>query len=181
MSNKVKVQIDDMTFFVVGEEDTQYVKDLAKMLSRKIAETQSSNYRLNQVQSIVLTALNILDENEKLKAEEKIISEVKTDDEAYRKNIRELELLKEEKKKFEIDSSELKNNILSLREKLKSYEDDNNSLRNQNSKKAKEIEELNKEIASLKEEKEVLENQIYDSQKRIIDLNREIESLNEEE
>ena len=56
-SKRIEVVIDGMKFFVCGDDDEKYIKDLAKELDGKIKETSKSNYKLNQVQSLVLLSL----------------------------------------------------------------------------------------------------------------------------
>jgi len=48
-SKRIEVVIDGMKFFVCGDDDEKYIKDLAKELDGKIKETSKSNYKLNQV------------------------------------------------------------------------------------------------------------------------------------
>lgn len=176
---KVKVSIDDMNFYVVGGDDPNYVKGLAKDLDVRIKEIQVANYRLNQVQSLILTALNILDEKEKLKKEETIIENSKNDENVIRNNIKEIENLRKIVDSFDEERKEYKDNIIQLKNKLSEVEDLNKDLKTKNENYLLEIDELKEKTYSLKSEKEILEEQIYDSQKRIIDLNREIESINE--
>ncbi|MGO1581150.1 MAG: cell division protein ZapA [Peptoniphilaceae bacterium] len=176
---KVKVSIDDMNFYVVGGDDPNYVKGLAKDLDVRIKEIQVANYRLNQVQSLILTALNILDEKEKLKKEETIIENSKNDENVIRNNIKEIENLRKIVDSFDEERKEYKDNIIQLKNKLSEVEDLNKDLKTKNENYLLEIDELKEKTYSLKNEKEILEEQIYDSQKRIIDLNREIESINE--
>lgn len=180
MSDKrVKVSIDDMNFYVVGENDSAYVKKLADDLDLRIKQTQNSNYKLNQAQSLILTALNILDEKNKAINEENSIKEVKDNDDVFRKNVKELEEIKDLNKRLEDKNSLLEKEIEKLNKKLSNEREENQSFTSKIELQNKELEDLKVKLAEVKSEKEVLEKQIYESQKRIIDLNREIESLND--
>ena len=53
-----------MNFYVVGGEE-QKVRKFADDLDKRIKMVQNSNYRLNQVQALILTALNILEEKDR--------------------------------------------------------------------------------------------------------------------
>ena len=68
-AKRIEVTIDDMKFYVMGDDNEKYIKDLASDLDAKIKETARSNYKLNQVQTLVLCALNVLDDLEKMKAD----------------------------------------------------------------------------------------------------------------
>lgn len=180
MSDKrVKVSIDDMNFYVVGENDSAYVKKLADDLDLRIKQTQNSNYKLNQAQSLILTALNILDEKNKAINEENSIKEVEDNDDVFRKNVKELEEIKDLNKRLEDKNSLLEKEIEKLNKKLSNEREENQSFTSKIELQNKELEDLKAKLAEVKSEKEVLEKQIYESQKRIIDLNREIESLND--
>ncbi|WP_036729153.1 coiled-coil domain-containing protein [Peptoniphilus mikwangii] len=176
---RIKVQIDDMNFHIIGNDDEEYIKELANDLNNRINNMRSSNFKLNQNQNLILLALNLLDEKEKMKKEYELLQIIKEDDDAYKNSLDELEQLREENLKHLLDEQDFKNNISKLRDKIKSLEEDNTELRSEALNKNKKIEEMLAVINELKDEKNVLEQQIYDSQKRIMDLNREIENLNE--
>ncbi|SHH44527.1 cell division protein ZapA [Anaerosphaera aminiphila DSM 21120] len=177
---KVKVQINDMNFYVVGDDNDDYIKGLAKSLDEKIKKVQNSNYKLNQVQCLVLTALNILDEKEKFKKEEEKVKEFSKNNELYRKSIKKIEDYEKLEKTYKEEKEKNDSLILRYRNSIKDLETDNRELRMDKVNKNKEFEDLKTEVESLKKEKQNLEKQIYESQKKVIDLSREIESINEE-
>lgn len=177
---KVKVQINDMNFYVVGDDNDDYIKGLAKSLDEKIKKVQNSNYKLNQVQCLVLTALNILDEKEKFKKEEEKVKEFSKNNELYRKSIKKIEDFEKLEKTYKEEKEKNDSLILRYRNSIKDLETDNRELRMDKVNKNKEFEDLKTEVESLKKEKQNLEKQIYESQKKVIDLSREIESINEE-
>lgn len=180
-SNKVKVQIDDMNFVVVGGDSEEYVKGLATVLNGKIEETRNSNYRLNQFQSLVLTALNILDEKEKaIQSKEKLVSVTEDENKAL-ETINELKEAKEEIQKLESNKIKYDSIIADYNINIKELEKENRKLKNTIDEKENREKELLLEIDDSKEEIRKLEEQIYDAQKRVIDLNRELESLTDHE
>ncbi|WBW50395.1 hypothetical protein O6R05_02310 [Peptoniphilus equinus] len=174
---KVKVQIDGMSFVVVGGE-TSKVRGFAKDLDTRIRTVQGANYRLNQVQSIVLAALNILEEKDILESrvndvdagssEEKAL-QVMAENETLRAGLKEAEekiaaiRSHYDKQKHSLD--EAKQEAAELRDTLKKQTDKQG--------------DMTAELDKLKQEKEALERQIFESQKRIIDLSRELESLHD--
>ncbi|CDZ75083.1 Protein membrane [Peptoniphilus sp. ING2-D1G] len=178
-NTRIKVTIDDMNFFVVGNNNSEYINSLAEELDSRIKETQHSNYRLNQVQTLILTALNVLDEKEKIKNEEKSVQRAIEDETEYRNTIRELENAKVKIEVLNKSNESLNTNINLLKSKLRSVEEDNREYRARFERQNQKISELEEKNETLKKEKDTLESQIYESQKRIIDLNRELESLNE--
>ncbi|WP_455257399.1 cell division protein ZapA [Peptoniphilus asaccharolyticus] len=176
-SEKVKVQIDDMNFYVVGGEETK-VKKFADDLDKRIKTIQNSNYRLNQIQALILTALNILEEKDKEAEKLSNIQEGSVEE----KNLNTLNEIEELKAKL---NSSISENV-KLKEQSERKQKDYDSLINENQKLredskqfALKIKELTEEVEKTKSEKNSLEEQIFESQKRIIDLNREIESLND--
>lgn len=179
--DKVTVRIDDMTFVVVGGDGEDYVKSLAKNLNEKINETRDSNYRLNQVQSLVLTALNILDEREKLAKKNAKLVTVNKDEQEIIDSLKELDKIKKELEESEKLKDEYESVISKLNIKLKELEKEKNKFENLVSDKDKLIEDLRDDMRKVKEENINLEEQLYDSQKNIIDLNREIESITDDE
>lgn len=180
-NDKVTVRIDDMTFVVVGGDGEDYVKGLAKKLNEKIEDTRKSNYRLNQVQSLVLTGLNILDEREKLSQKNKTILSIKKDEEEIIDSLKELEEARDKIASFDDIKAKYENMITDLNLKIKDLEKENKKLDNLVNDKEKLIKELRETLRTVKEDNINLEEQIYDSQKKIIDLNREIESITDDE
>ncbi|EGY76462.1 cell division protein ZapA [Peptoniphilus indolicus] len=176
-SGKVKVQIDDMNFYVVGGEE-QKVRKFADDLDKRIKMVQNSNYRLNQVQALILTALNILEEKDREADKINSIQEGSIEE----KNLNTLNELEELKTKLVSLSAENEK----LKDRYDKKQKDYDSLVNENQKLIEDakqfnlkIKECTDEVEKIKSEKNSLEEQIFEAQKRIIDLNREIESLND--
>lgn len=176
-SKKVKVQIDDMNFYVIGGEEEK-VRALANDLDQRIRTVQQSNYRLNQVQSLILTALNILDEKEKESEKIRKITEGSSE-EINLTHINEIEELKLKLEGMVAENNKLKEKYEKRQKEMDSLNADVQKYREDAKQYTVKIKELTEETEKLKSEKNILEEQIFESQKRIIDLNREIESLND--
>ncbi|MFZ5647209.1 MAG: cell division protein ZapA [Bacillota bacterium] len=67
--NKVEVCILDDRYVLKGTESQEYMEMLAFQLDKRLKKAQDMNPRLNTVQTVVLTAVNLLDELIKLQQE----------------------------------------------------------------------------------------------------------------
>lgn len=177
---RVQVTIDDMNFYVVGNENEDYIKNLAKDLTKRIQTTSNKNYRLNQVQSIVLSALNILDELEESKKEQNFVKSAVGDEKIVVEQRDENKKLREENVQISEELQRAKESYFNLQKKQKAQEDELRDAHKQVTKQEEEIRDLKTQIEKLERQKESLSEQNYLSQKKIIDLSRELESIHEE-
>lgn len=177
---RTKVEIDGMVFYVVGSEDDSRIQRLAGELHRAILDTRLKNSRLNQVQGLVLTALNLLDEKEtlSLRLDEIKESEGTGDDVALleerdelKAKIEEQMIRLEEAKKAktlaEKESREAQDEVKTLRQELHSLKEE---------KRSKEEESLYEKEAH-EEKITSLEARLDEANRHIVELNREIEFL----
>lgn len=67
--NKVEVFILDDRYVLKGGESPEYLETLAFQLDKRLKKAQDANPRLSKVQTVVLTAANLLDELIKLQQE----------------------------------------------------------------------------------------------------------------
>ncbi|MFZ5649364.1 MAG: cell division protein ZapA [Bacillota bacterium] len=67
--NKVEVYILDDRYVLKGSEPQEHMEMLAFQLDKRLKKAQDTNPRLNKVQTVVLTALNLLDELTKIQQE----------------------------------------------------------------------------------------------------------------
>lgn len=67
--NKVEVYILDDRYVLKGSDPQEHMEMLAFQLDKRLKRAQGANPRLNKVQTVVLTALNLLDELTKLQQE----------------------------------------------------------------------------------------------------------------
>lgn len=177
MSDKrVRVVIDDMNFYVKGNDNENYIRDLAKNLDEIIKKTSKSNYRLNQVQAITLSALNILDKLEQERLERKDLENVSENEKEALNKINENKSLKDDISKKDSIIKNLKEQLEKLEKKYKDTEEAYEKELNSNKDNLSEISRLKDEMKSLSEKNDSLNNKNNEAQKRIIDLSRELEN-----
>lgn len=66
---KLKVNINQKTYTIVGTENQAHVELIAKLVDDKMQEIQEANNQLNTTSLAVLTAINTMNDYLKLKAE----------------------------------------------------------------------------------------------------------------
>lgn len=178
---KIKVQIDGMNFIVVGNDNEEYVKMLAADLNERINKTENSNYRLNDSQVLILTALNILDEKEKLDKKYFNLSQTSEDLDSAKENIELLEDLRaqvEEEKKLTKKYKDLYENA---GKDLKYYKEINENQRHEISEIKSALEDEQESIKKLVDNIEELKSKTLKDQMIIVDLNKEISILKNDE
>ncbi len=67
-TNKVKITVAGAEYSIITEEETKYVKDLARELDRSITKIMKANNRISITQAAVLAALDAADECKKATA-----------------------------------------------------------------------------------------------------------------
>lgn len=149
---KIDVMIDGRNFTVVGSNNEEYIRELAKYVDKNIKNLATKNHRLSPVMTATLAAFNIADElfniNKEHKDLEKRAKEplekyeiTKREIEAANVKIRELERrnldYNDEVIKIKISKEELFSDISKLQEELKKKEED--------------IEKYKKEISDFKD------------------------------
>ena len=95
-AKRIEVNIDGMKFYVMGNDNEKYIKDLAADLDEKIKETARTNYKLNQVQTLVLCALNVLDDFEKMKSDKDDLASTSDDKKEIMEKMEEIKDLKKQ-------------------------------------------------------------------------------------
>lgn len=181
MSDKrIEVTIDGMKFYVRGNDNEDYVKNLAQNLDEKIKSTYNSNYRLNQVQSIILCALNILDDFEKLKADKIDIDSMEVDEKSMVEKIEEIQKLNKRIEELEKVNKNSFSKYSDLKLKEKEIDEKLKKANQSNVDKTKEIATLKEDINKYREQIKELDEKHNNAQRRIIDLSRELESLYDE-
>lgn len=178
---RTKVEIDGMQFQVVGNDDSDYIRNMAAELTEKIEEVRNSNFRLNQVQSLLLTALNLLDERERARKQLEELSRSKPGDGVTKEHLEEMDRLKEELSGERRKNEDLEDSAEKMKAKIGDLEE---KLR-ENSEKLndgiKETKELKDRMKVLEGEKDKLEQGRLNAQKEIVDLNRQLSVLSEDE
>ena len=179
-TKRIEVTIDDMKFYVKGNDKEDYIKELAEDLDKKIKETARSNFKLNQVQTLVLCALNPLDDFEKMKSDRNDLANLDDDKKEIIEKMEEIKDLKKQLSIFEEENKKANTNFRELQQKTLDVEDRNRKVNRDLLEKNKEITDLKEEIKKLEGNISTLEEKNNNASRRIIDLTRELESLYEE-
>ncbi len=145
-AKRIEVTIDGMRFFVCGNDNEKYIKGLAKELDGKIKETARSNYKLNQVQSLVLCALNLLDDLEKMKSDKIDLANSSDDKKEIMEKMEEIKDLKKQLSIFEEENKKVNKNFREVQQKSLDVEDRNRKINRDLLEKNKEINDLKEEI-----------------------------------
>ncbi|MDO5714532.1 MAG: cell division protein ZapA [Tissierellia bacterium] len=174
---RTKVEIDGMQFQVVGNDDSEYIRDMAEDLTNRIEEIRNANYRLNQVQSLILTALNILDEKKKLDNRFEELSTADPKAGLSKEYLEEMDQIKQELSAEKEDGAIIKDQNKKFKNKIKQLEEKIK----ENSKKLntslEEGQKLKEQMKILEKDKKKLEEGNLKAQKEIVDLNKEISLL----
>ncbi|MCD1147989.1 cell division protein ZapA [Peptoniphilus sp. KCTC 25270] len=176
-TNRFKVQIDGMSFYVVGNDDKEYVEALAKELDEMLDDFNRRNGRLNQVQYQILTALNLLDNVKRL---EKKMEDVKTyseDSELATETITELENLRKSLKETREAEEKSKNKALDLEKERKDLLEEVKELKQKLQEKTEEEEKWKVEVQEKTQKVQELEDKNYQNQINLADLYKEISIL----
>ncbi len=179
-AKRIEVTIDGMKFYVMGNDNEKYIKDLAADLNEKIQETARTNYRLNQVQTLVLCALNVLDDFEKMKSDKDDLANASDDKKDIMEKIEEIKDLKKQLSIFEEENNKVNKSFRNLQEKTNELEDRNRKLNRELMDKNQALMESKEEIKKLEGSISNLEEKNNSASRRIIDLSRELENIYEE-
>lgn len=147
---KIEVYIDGRNFTVVGSDNEDYIRGLARYVDAKIKDLASKNDRLCQTMSAILAALNIADELHK--SNEKLVeleSESKEPIERYEDITSELSQARKRIHELETECLGYKDNLL---------------------KTKMDSEGINKGIKKYEQALELKEKELVDSQKMIKSL-----------
>lgn len=170
MTNKkrVDVMIDGRNFTIVGNDNEDYIRDLAYYVDKKIRNLASKNDKLSQIMSATLAALHIADELHIVREE---LNELKleTKDPLEKYNSLEVELNKAKEKILELEEG-TKGYIESI-SVIKAEKDNLLSKVEEYKESGKDKEE---EIAEYKKQVQVLQDKNFQSQIELIETKKEL-------
>lgn len=165
---KINVYIDGRNFTVVGSDNEDYIRGLAKYVDGKIKDLTSKNDRLCQTMSAILAALNIADElhtsNSKLVELE---NQSKDPIEKYGDVTSELEEARGKIQELETLCFQYKDNL--LKTKLDS-EDINKGVK----KYEQALELKEKELVDSQKMIKSLQDKVFDNQIELIETKKEL-------
>lgn len=165
---KTEVYIDGRNFTVVGSDNEEYIKGLAKFVDSKIKDVSSKNDRLCQTMSAILAALNISDELYKANFTlAELEDESKEPIEKYGDLRSELEEAKEKIQKLELSVIRYKDDL--LKSKL-----DNEGVIKELKKQEQALEIKEKELVSSHRMIKTLQDKVFDNQIELIETKKEL-------
>lgn len=174
---RVKVQIDGMNFYVVGDDNPEYIRELAKELNEILDLTTRSNARLNQMQTQILTALNLLDRSKKLDKKIEEVKKFSQDANVASKRVDELEEMRRQTSEFQEKKAEVEKRMEVLKQDKRALELETQDLSLKLDSCKEEINKLKIEEEKKEKRIEELEENNYRAQMKVADLNKEISVL----
>lgn len=168
VKKKTEVFIDGRNFTVVGSENDEYIKGLAKFVDLKIKDVSGKNDRLCQTMSAILAALNISDELYKANATlAELEDESKEPIEKYGDVRTELDEAKEKIQKLELSLIRYKDDL--LKSKL-----DNEGVVKELKKQEQALGIKEKELVSGHKMIKSLQDKVFDNQIELIETKKEL-------
>lgn len=157
--NVVTVTINGVEYKLKGNENLEYLKEIADHVDNRVRYILRSNDKLDTCSASILTAINCVDEMLKMEMD---IENLKKD-------------IKEEEEKQALKDKEIRE----LNKNLKLLQGYNDELLNrlENDKKETELKEKNEEVKKLKEQVTTLEKQSKEAVKSLKDfktINKEL-------
>mgnify|MGYP000873554668 FL=1 len=165
---RVDVKIDGRNFTIVGEEDEEYIRDLAYYVDVKIRTLALKNDKLSQTMAATLAAIHIADELHqvkeeldtlKLKSKDPLEKYEKLDKDLKKEREKIKELIVETKEQFALISS-IKSERDNLLEEIQKYK--------------VESQLNNEQINNYKEQLRVLQDKNFKSQIELIETKKEL-------
>lgn len=175
--DRIKVDIDGMNFYVVGSDDQEKIQKMAGELTQKIQETAKANYRLNQVQGLVLTALNLL--NDLHQAQENLddLASENPENEKIQKSQEENQALKKQEQKLLEEKRSLDQKVQDLTQKKKDLEGQVKDLKSHLELTKRDLKSAQDQVALFDQKEKAYEDKIYQDQLTIVDLQKELSLL----
>lgn len=75
MQNKVEVVIFDNKCVIIGEEDENYIKNVAEFVDSKVREIVDQTKTISTLRAVILAAINISDELFKVEKKQRLLQE----------------------------------------------------------------------------------------------------------
>lgn len=168
VKKKIEVSIDGRNFTVVGSDNENYVRTVARYVDKKIRELTSKNDRLCQTSSATLAALNIADELHKVSNRlQELENQAKDPMEKYGDLKSQLDEAREAIKDLEAQCTEYKDNLLKTK-----IERENASSEIQKFEQAMELKE--KELIENQKMIKSLQDKVFDNQIELIETKKEL-------
>jgi len=165
---KIDVMIDGRTFTVVGSNNEDYIRELARYVDKNIKTLATKNHRLSPVMTATLAAFNIADELFSLNKDYKDLDKrAKEPLEKYELTKKEIESAKVKIKELERRNLDYNDEVIKIKISKEELFSDINKLKEEAKNKEEEIENYKNEISNYKDRQ-------FKAQMEIVELKKQL-------
>ncbi|MDY0236783.1 MAG: cell division protein ZapA [Gudongella sp.] len=165
---KIDVVIDGRNFTVVGSDNEEYIRELARYVDKNIKNLATKNHRLSPVMTATLAAFNIADELFSVNKEHKDLEKrAKEPLEKYEITKKEIETANNKIKELERRNLDYNDEVIKIKISKEELFTDINRLEEEVKKKDEDIEQYKKEISTYKDRQ-------FKTQIEIIELKKQL-------
>lgn len=165
---KIDVMIDGRTFTVVGSNNEDYIRELARYVDKNIKTLATKNHRLSPVMTATLAAFNIADELFSLNKDYKYLDKrAKEPLEKYELTKKEIESAKVKIKELERRNLDYNDEVIKIKISKEELFSDINKLKEEAKNTEEEIENYKNEISNYKDRQ-------FKAQMEIVELKKQL-------
>lgn len=165
---KIDVMIDGRTFTVVGSNNEDYIRELARYVDKNIKTLATKNHRLSPVMTATLAAFNIADELFSLNKDYKELDKrAKEPLEKYELTKKEIESAKVKIKELERRNLDYNDEVIKIKISKEELFSDINKLKEEAKNTEEEIENYKNEISNYKDRQ-------FKAQMEIVELKKQL-------
>ncbi len=165
---KIDVMIDGRTFTVVGSNNEDYIRELARYVDKNIKTLATKNHRLSPVMTATLAAFNIADELFSLNKDYKDLDKrAKEPLEKYELTKKEIESAKVKIKELERRNLDYNDEVIKIKISKEELFSDINKLKEEAKNTEEEIENYKNEISNYKDRQ-------FKAQMEIVELKKQL-------
>lgn len=165
---KIDVIIDGRNFTVVGSDNEDYIRELARYVDRNIKDLATKNHRLSPVMTATLAAFNIADELFSVNKDHKELEKrAKEPLEKYEITKKEIETANIKIKELEQRNLDYNDEMIKIKISKEDLFSDINRLKEDVKKKDEAIDQYKKEISNFKDRQ-------FKTQIEIIELKKQL-------
>ena len=165
---KIDVIIDGRNFTVVGSDNEDYIRELARYVDRNIKDLATKNHRLSPVMTATLAAFNIADELFSVNKDHKELEKrAKEPLEKYEITKKEIETANIKIKELEQRNLDYNDEMIKIKISKEDLFSDINRLKEDVKKKDEAIDQYKKEISKFKDRQ-------FKTQIEIIELKKQL-------
>ena len=165
---KIDVMIDGRNFTVVGSNNEEYIKELARYVDKNIKNLATKNHRLSPVMTATLAAFNIADELFSVNKEFKDL------DKRAKEPLEKYELTKKEIESAKIKITELERRNLDYNDEVIKIKISKEELFSDINRLKEDAKKKDEELAIYKKELSTYKDRQFKSQIEIIELKKQL-------